>query len=90
MDPHLLDDLANQIPARAAVDRHPAERAHEAPKRASEQAVLADEADPAPDRVDRAEEHEEVPIAGMRRAENDHFAIGRKRAVRGPAAAAIP
>ena len=90
MDADLLDDLADQILRGTAIDRHPAKRAHETPDGSAKQALLADEAHAPTDRVDRAQEHREIPIAGVRCAENDEFAIGREGAMRGPAASTVP
>ena len=73
-----------------AVDRNAAQRPHETAHRPVEQAVLANEADLASDRVDRAKKDEEIPVGSMRSAHDDELAVGREGAGDVPAAAVKP
>lgn len=90
LEADLLDDLADQILRRAAVDRNPAERPHEATQRAAEQALLADEPRPVTLCMNRSDEHCKVPIAGVGSADDDELAGFRDGTVCSPAAALVP
>ncbi len=86
----LVDDLADEVLGRAAVDGNAAESAHEVAHWPCEQTVLADETDLPPQRMNGAEKDEEVPIGRVGRAHDHEFAIGRELSGGLPAAPVVP
>src|SRR5262245_61498846 len=86
----LLHDLADEVLGLATVHRHAAKCAHEAAQRPAEQAVLADKTDLPTNGMNRAREHEEIPIGGVGGAHDDELAVGRELAGYGPAIAVEP
>ena len=72
------------------IDGNSAEGAHEPLHRPTEKTMLADETDLAPHRMHRSQEDKEIPVAGVRRANDDHLRDLGENAIGTPAGKTIP